>query len=49
MVGIWIEHAAATGNTGMIRKKVWSLLREKPGNDLAPGTQNSILKQTGLK
>ena len=30
MVGIWIEHAVATGNTGMIRKKVWSLLPESP-------------------
>jgi len=34
MVGIWIERAVATGNTGMIRKKVWSLLRESPATIL---------------
>jgi len=34
MVGIWIERAVATGNIGMIRKKVWSLLRESPATIL---------------
>ncbi|PYI63284.1 MAG: addiction module toxin, HicA family [Verrucomicrobia bacterium] len=31
------------------QKKVWSLLRESPATIFAPGTQNSILKQAGLK
>jgi len=49
MVGIWIERAVATANIGMIRKKGVVTIAGKPSDDLAAGTQNSILKQAGLK
>jgi predicted RNA binding protein YcfA (HicA-like mRNA interferase family) len=49
MVGIWIERGVATGNIGHDQKKGVVTIAGKPSDDLAPGTQNSILKQAGLK
>jgi predicted RNA binding protein YcfA (HicA-like mRNA interferase family) len=47
MAGTSIERAAATGNIDNQKKGV--TIAGKPNDDLAPGTQNSILKQAGLK
>ena len=48
-VGISIERGAAIGSTKHNQKKGVLTIAGKPSDDLAPGTQNSILKQAGLK
>jgi predicted RNA binding protein YcfA (HicA-like mRNA interferase family) len=49
MAGTSIERAAATGKYRLNQKKGVVTIAGKPNDDLAPGTQNSILKQAGLK
>jgi predicted RNA binding protein YcfA (HicA-like mRNA interferase family) len=48
MAGTSIERAAATGNIDNQKKGVVTIAGKR-NDDLAPGTQNSILKQAGLK
>ncbi len=48
MVGIWQEQKEATDNTNT-KKKGLVTVAGNPSDDLAEGTQNSILKQAGLK
>lgn len=40
---------AAIGNTNISLKKSRVTVPEKPPDEIAPGTLNSILKQAGLK
>jgi len=49
MVSISIEPVAVIGNTKHNQKKGVVTIAGKPSDDLAPGTQNSILTQAGLK
>jgi hypothetical protein len=47
--GFWLQRAAVTGNTSTRFGRGRVTVAGKPSDDLAPGTLNSILKQSGLK
>jgi predicted RNA binding protein YcfA (HicA-like mRNA interferase family) len=49
MVGILRELVAAIGQFKHPKKKGVVTVPNKPNDDLAPGTLNSIFKQAGLK
>jgi len=49
MVGIWIETRGSHRQYRHDQKKGVVTIAGKPSDDLAAGTQNSILKQAGLK
>lgn len=49
MVGLSFGSAVRTGNSKHASKPGLVTVAGKPGDDIAPGTLNSILKQAGLK
>jgi predicted RNA binding protein YcfA (HicA-like mRNA interferase family) len=49
MDGIWSQFVEVTGNTNIPIKKGRVTIAGKSNHDLAPGTINSIYKQSGLK
>ena len=48
-VGTWLEHAEAIAKFKHRIKTGLVTVAGKPGDDIAPGTLISILKQAGLK
>jgi predicted RNA binding protein YcfA (HicA-like mRNA interferase family) len=49
MAGIWIAHVGSHRQYKHSTKPGLVTLPGKPGDDLATGTLNSVLKQAGLK